>query len=87
MFAVHLNLPPEAAAPSGEAEAAEVQAALWAHAGPDDGLEHVRARAVPDGVGLVLYVRAADETAARTRAQGLLARALTAPDRLPPDPR
>lgn len=83
MFAVHLTVPADAAPSSGEAAAVEVQAALWACAGPGDGLEHVRARAVPDGVGLVLYVRAPDGTAARSRAQGLLDRALTATGRLP----
>ncbi|MFF2745306.1 hypothetical protein ACFVVA_07170 [Kitasatospora sp. NPDC058048] len=83
MFAVHLTLPADAAAPSGEAAAAEVQAGLWACAGPGDGLEHVRARAVPDGIGLVLYVRAPDETAALARARGLLDRALARTGRLP----
>ncbi|MFB7125931.1 hypothetical protein [Kitasatospora sp. NPDC056273] len=83
MFAVQLTVPAGAAAPSGEAAAAEAQAALWACAAPDDGLEHVRARAVPEGVGLVLYVRAANEAAARSRARNLLARALPAAVRPP----
>ncbi|MGW1179445.1 hypothetical protein ACWD4P_37685 [Kitasatospora sp. NPDC002543] len=43
----------------------------------------MRALAVPDGVGLALHVRAPDETAARSRAWGLPARALAASGRLP----
>lgn len=82
MFAVHLTLSTESAAPSEETAAAEVQAALWACAALGDGLEHVRVRAVPDGIGLVLYVRAPDETAAWSRTRGLLDRALAATGRL-----
>ncbi|MFJ2780823.1 hypothetical protein [Kitasatospora sp. NPDC087315] len=78
MFAVHLTLLDVSATPPGEAGAADIQAALWGSAGPGDGLEHVRARAVPEGVGLVLYVRAPDEAVAELRAKALLDRALAA---------
>ncbi|MFJ2863202.1 hypothetical protein [Kitasatospora sp. NPDC087314] len=87
MFSVHLTLSAAAASPSGEVAAAEVQAALWSCAGPGDGLEHVCARAASDGVGLVIYVRAHDGTAARSRARSLLARALKATGRYPFDRR
>ncbi|MFF7456765.1 hypothetical protein [Kitasatospora sp. NPDC008115] len=76
MFAVHLNLLDVSATPTGEAGAADVQGALWARAVPGDGLEHVRARSVPGGVGLVLYVRAPHREAAELRAYALLDRAL-----------
>ncbi|WP_327676148.1 hypothetical protein [Kitasatospora sp. NBC_00458] len=76
MFSVHLTLLDVSATPPGETGPADVQAALWASAGPGDGLEHVRARTVPGGVGLVLYVRAPDRPVAELRAQTLLDRAL-----------
>ncbi|MEV6976745.1 hypothetical protein [Kitasatospora sp. NPDC093806] len=76
MFAVQLTLLDVSAAPPGEAGPSDVQDALWASAGPGDGLEHVRARTVPGGVGLVLYVRASDREAAELRAHALLDRAL-----------
>ncbi|MFD4657190.1 hypothetical protein ACFWP2_16360 [Kitasatospora sp. NPDC058444] len=86
MLAVHLTLPTSAPDSSRELAAAEVQAALWGCAGPDDGLEHVRALAVPDGIGLVLYVRAPDEAAAQSRARDLLDRALAVTGRFPSGP-
>ncbi|MFE6871115.1 hypothetical protein ACFVFS_31730 [Kitasatospora sp. NPDC057692] len=76
MFAVHLTLLDVSTAPTGEAGPADVQGALWARAVPGDGLEHVRAGAVPGGIGLVLYVRAPDREAAELRAHALLGRAL-----------
>ncbi|MFB6889014.1 hypothetical protein ACFCX4_06820 [Kitasatospora sp. NPDC056327] len=76
MFAVHLTLLDLSTSPTGEAGAADVQGTLWARAVPGDGLEHTRARAVPGGIGLVLYVRAPDQEAAELRAHALLDRAL-----------
>ncbi|MFG3049959.1 hypothetical protein ACGFZP_03255 [Kitasatospora sp. NPDC048239] len=78
MFPVQLTLLDVSARPPGEANAAAVQDALRGCAGPGDGLEHVRARAMPEGVGLVLYVRAPDRAAAERRAHALLDRALAA---------
>ncbi|MFJ5232418.1 hypothetical protein ACIQBJ_21295 [Kitasatospora sp. NPDC088391] len=44
-------------APADEAdEAAEALAALWAHAGPGDGLEHARARVEPGRIDLLLFL-------------------------------
>jgi hypothetical protein len=37
-------------------ESAEVLGALWAHALPDDGLEHASCRVEPDRVDLLLYL-------------------------------
>ncbi|WP_406114220.1 hypothetical protein [Kitasatospora purpeofusca] len=76
MFAVQLTLLDVSAAPAVEAGPADVQGALWARAVPGDGLEHVRARSFPGGVGVVLYVRAPDREAAELRACALLRRAL-----------
>lgn len=88
MFAVHLTLRPahspdlpaapsaDGAAAPGECGAAAVQEALWGCAGPEDGLEHIRARSGPSGLGLVLFVRAPDHAEAERRARDLLDRAL-----------
>jgi hypothetical protein len=37
-------------------ETVEVLGALWAHATPDDGLEHASCRPEPDRVDLLLYL-------------------------------
>ncbi|GAA4983940.1 hypothetical protein [Kitasatospora paranensis] len=42
--------------PARAGEAAEVTGALWAHATPDDGLEHATAVVEPDRVDLLLYL-------------------------------
>ncbi|MFD0256939.1 hypothetical protein [Kitasatospora indigofera] len=88
MFAVYLTLRPDRppdlpAAPStdgaaapGDGVAAAVQEALWGYARPADGLEHIRARSGPRGLGLVLFVRAPDRAEAERRARALLGRAL-----------
>ncbi|MBV2153161.1 hypothetical protein [Kitasatospora sp. SUK 42] len=51
---------------------------LWAHATPETAMEHLRVRAVPRGIGIVLYIRAATTEAARARARRLVADALAA---------
>ncbi|MFC8454362.1 hypothetical protein [Kitasatospora sp. NPDC057223] len=61
---------------AGERVAAAVQEALWEFAGPADGLEHIRARSGPRGLGLVLFIRAPDRSEAERRARALLGRAL-----------
>ncbi|EST33271.1 hypothetical protein [Streptomyces roseochromogenus] len=60
-------------------ETAEVLGALWAHAVPDDGLEHVTCRAELDRVDLLLFLltRNSPDAASRTalhRAGSLLTR-------------
>lgn len=77
MYPVELTLLRAGGGPPAAAEAHAVQDALWAHSRPGDGLEHARARALPDGIGLVLYIRAPGQAAARARAYGLLCRSLT----------
>ncbi|MFK0258246.1 hypothetical protein [Streptomyces sp. NPDC090445] len=54
---LHRRQPAEAAP---AAEAAEVVDALWAHALPGDGLQHVSARAEPDRVDVLLYLLSTD---------------------------
>jgi hypothetical protein len=57
MRMVHLILTrPDQPGPT-EADANLVHDALWAHAVPGIGLEHLRVRAVPDGIDLVLFLQ------------------------------
>ncbi|MFF4266093.1 hypothetical protein ACFY7Y_15055 [Streptomyces virginiae] len=46
--------------------------ALWAHATPDCGMEHIRARTHPDGIGIVLFIRAARTDIAQAQARRLV---------------
>ncbi|GAA4833333.1 hypothetical protein [Kitasatospora terrestris] len=74
-------------APRGTGEAAEIIDALWAHATPDDGLEHAGATIEPDRVDLLLYLLSRtppDPTApsALQRASALLIRCHQASPRL-----
>jgi hypothetical protein len=60
MLLVHVRLAsPEHTRPTA-ADAALVHDALWAHAPAAAGLEHIRARAGPDGIDLVFFIRNAD---------------------------
>lgn len=65
---------------AAEGEKAEVLGALWAHATPADGLEHVCCRPEADRVDLILYLltrRAPDRGMATQRVGDLLARCHT----------
>ncbi|MEV7026221.1 hypothetical protein [Kitasatospora sp. NPDC093558] len=79
MLPVHLTLrrDDDAAAPT-DADAETLHDALWAHATPDTGLEHVRARAVRQGISVVLYLRARTAPEARQQALRVLDAALAA---------
>jgi hypothetical protein len=60
-------------------ETAEVLGALWAHATPDDGLEHASCRPEPDRIDLLLYLLTRPASSPGTpsplhRAQALLDR-------------
>ncbi|MBL1083230.1 hypothetical protein JK359_14740 [Streptomyces actinomycinicus] len=48
---------------------------LWAHALPEDGLEHVKPRATDLGIDLYLFVDAEDDAPAVARMRPLLERA------------
>ncbi|MEU4061137.1 hypothetical protein AB0F25_01685 [Streptomyces wedmorensis] len=48
---------------------------LWAHARPEDGLEHVTPRATGSGIDLYLFVRAEADGPAVTQMRPLLERA------------
>ncbi|MFG2294052.1 hypothetical protein [Streptomyces sp. NPDC048603] len=76
MVLVHLPLTHTTGAPGAESEASLLQDTLWAHAGPQHGLEHVRVRATRQGIDVVLFVRAASDADARTKASALLSQAL-----------
>jgi hypothetical protein len=51
---------------------------LWANASPTDRLEHIRARACPDGVGVVTFYQGAPGSDPEQAVNGLLRRALSA---------
>ncbi|MFK0045042.1 hypothetical protein ACIQU4_13175 [Streptomyces sp. NPDC090741] len=59
-----------------------MQDLLWANAHADHALEHIRARAVPHGIALVLFVRADTEAVAADRAHSLLSNAVVSIGRL-----
>ncbi|MFD3699019.1 hypothetical protein ACFWUZ_23250 [Streptomyces sp. NPDC058646] len=77
MFLVHLPLTSENGLPGTESEAALLEDAVWAHAGPQHALEHVRIRPVERGMNVALFVRALDHTSARAKAHSLLSAALS----------
>ncbi|WP_431681002.1 hypothetical protein [Kitasatospora sp. KL5] len=56
MDIVYASLRRRCSGPVPPGEAAEVLAALWAHARPDDGLQHVSARSEDDRIDLLLYL-------------------------------
>ncbi|KJS57837.1 hypothetical protein VM95_37190 [Streptomyces rubellomurinus] len=72
MHVVRLTLHQVASTGSEEADAHTAHDALWAHAEPRHGLEHVRARAGPHGIDLVLFLRAGSRSDAAVRACELL---------------
>lgn len=53
-------------------EANAVHDVLWAHARPEHGLEHIRARPAPHGVDLVLFITAAETEHAEAKVAALL---------------
>ncbi|MFJ5229059.1 hypothetical protein ACIQBJ_04070 [Kitasatospora sp. NPDC088391] len=81
-----------------DGETAEILAALWAHALPADGLQHITARGESDRTDLLIYLRtlpdpapAPDAHPAVQRAHHLIARTHRASpllhrSHLPPDP-
>jgi hypothetical protein len=57
MHLVHLYLTCLAGPAPDETDAALVHDALWAPAPPSAGIEHIRARAGPEGIDLSLFLR------------------------------
>ncbi|MEU8434985.1 hypothetical protein AB0F18_19080 [Streptomyces sp. NPDC029216] len=72
MLLVRLPLLSHSGAPGTESGASLLQDALWAHAGPQHALEHVRVRPLPTGMNVALFVRAENDALAREKACGLL---------------
>jgi hypothetical protein len=71
MHLIHLHLARLAGPTPDEVDAALVHDALWALAPPGAGIEHIRARAGPEGIDLSLFlsndIRATDpQSYART---------------------
>ncbi|WP_199881447.1 hypothetical protein [Streptomyces sp. CB03911] len=75
---MRLTLMPTGEAAPTDAEIHILEDQLWAHATPANGLEHLRARAVPPGIGIVLYIRAVTTGAAHAKARHLVTTALAA---------
>ncbi|WP_457030856.1 hypothetical protein [Kitasatospora sp. P5_F3] len=65
-------------APGTEAAARTIEDALWAHATPEFGLEHIRALDTPTGIDMLLFLRADGPQDALVKANGLILRALDA---------
>ncbi|MFJ8163620.1 hypothetical protein ACIRBY_22220 [Streptomyces sp. NPDC096136] len=72
MLLVRLPLLSHTGAPGTENGASLLQDALWAHAGPEHALEHVRVRPLPTGLSVALFVRAENEDRAHEKAYDLL---------------
>ncbi|WP_042373081.1 hypothetical protein [Streptacidiphilus neutrinimicus] len=56
-----------AAAPEPAQEVSELLGALWAHAAPDDGLEHITGRAEDQRVDLLFFLLTTDPAAPGAR--------------------
>ncbi|MGZ9930821.1 hypothetical protein ACXNSR_13075 [Streptomyces sp. NC-S4] len=67
---------PTGGAPPTDSQAHALVDALWAHATPDCGMEHVRARTSQAGIGIVFFVRAARTDIARAKVRSLVVDAL-----------
>ncbi|MEU7823582.1 hypothetical protein [Catellatospora sp. NPDC049111] len=52
---------------------------IWAHAGQDGGVEHIRVRIRPEAMAIALFIRVADESRAHDAAIELIKRVLDAP--------
>ncbi|MEU9718251.1 hypothetical protein [Streptomyces sp. NPDC047976] len=72
MLLVRLPLISHTGAPGTESGASLLQDALWAHAGPQHALEHVRVRPLPEGMSVALFVRAENDARAHEKARALL---------------
>ncbi|WP_327711412.1 hypothetical protein OG912_25500 [Streptomyces sp. NBC_00464] len=70
MIHLHLDSAPETSVQPSDAHA--VHDLMWAHAAPRHHLEHVRARVVPGGIGLVLFIGASAADEADSRAEDLM---------------
>ncbi|WP_459648943.1 hypothetical protein [Kitasatospora sp. Ki12] len=78
MLPVHLTLMPTGANRPTEDVLQALEDTLWAHATPESAMEHLRVRAIPEGIGLVLFIRAATPDIARAGAERLVIDALAA---------
>ncbi|RKT06133.1 hypothetical protein BX286_4171 [Streptomyces sp. 3211.6] len=72
MLLVRLPLLSHTGAPGTESGASLLHDALWAHAGPQHALEHVRVRPLPTGLNVALFVRAENDDQAHRKASSLL---------------
>ncbi|MFJ8015620.1 hypothetical protein [Streptomyces sp. NPDC096339] len=77
MVPVHLTLVPTGGEAPTEDQAHTLVDLLWAHATPECGMEHVRARTSPAGIEIVFFIRAAGDAGAQAKAGCLMTAALT----------
>ncbi|MFJ9692246.1 hypothetical protein [Kitasatospora sp. NPDC101183] len=78
MLTVRVTVVDAGGTPPTTAAARIVEDILWAHAAPEHGLEHVRATPAPDGIAVMLFLRADDRAHAVANAERLLSHALSA---------
>lgn len=76
MVPVHLTLTRTGGGAPDESQAHALVDMLWAHATPDYGMEHIRARASPAGIGIILFIRAVSTDIAQAKAGRLMTEAL-----------
>ncbi|MGW5346693.1 hypothetical protein [Streptomyces sp. NPDC004050] len=76
MVPVHLTLTQTGGGAVDESQAHALVDLLWAHATPECGIEHIRARTSPDGIEIILFIRAVNTDTAQAKAGRRLAEAL-----------
>ncbi|RPF41461.1 hypothetical protein EDD96_5263 [Streptomyces sp. Ag109_G2-6] len=76
MVPVHLTLTQTGGGTPDESQAHALVDILWAHATPECGMEHIRARTTPAGIGIILFIRAASTDIAHAKAGRLMTGAL-----------
>ncbi|MDX2292800.1 MULTISPECIES: hypothetical protein [Streptomyces] len=74
MRMVRVLLTGQAGAPAPAALPSLIHDLLWAHAVPADNLEHARIRPLPDGLDVVLFLKAPTDEVALGSAGALLER-------------
>jgi hypothetical protein len=77
MYVVYASLMRKGTAPQRPGEAAALLDALWAHALEDDGMEHIRIRAGPERIDIIMFMNSASERIAEQCAFHFLGRAHT----------
>lgn len=72
MVPVHVTLTRTGGGTPDESQAHALVDVLWAHATPECGMEHIRARTSPAGIGVILFIRAVSTDIAQAKAGRLM---------------